>query len=223
MSLLNRCAPLSRFDPLRAALVFGLVACAAATALADDGLRWPTTGSSALDDASLQRWRGQFGVSLQDPGDAPAWDPSAGRPGNLSLLGGYYFSSRTLGASAGGFRATGGVIGARSPMWSGSLGTTLLAPGFSAERRSYSLSALAADAGDATALPYFGVGYTGLLGKRGLTGQGWGFSADLGLTALQPHSAVKLGQVGGGQQTLGEMVRDLRLNPMVNVGVSYAF
>lgn len=217
---------LRREQQLRAALMFGLLACAACAALAENGLRWSADPSQALDDgATTAGWRGQLAVSVQDPGDAAAWDPSAGRPGNLSLLSGYYFSNRTLGASAGGFRATGGVIGAHGTLGLGTLGSSLLAPGFTSDRRSYSLTAppWAGDAGDAAAVPYVGVGYTGLIGKRSLTGQGWGVSADLGMTALQPRSAVRLGQAPASLPALGDLVRDLQLNPMIHVGVSYAF
>lgn len=216
---------LPRRESMRAALVFGLVACAACAAWADNGLRWPQATSSALDDgATSAGWRGQLAVSLQDPGDAAAWDAYAARPGSSSLLGGYYFSNRTLGASAGGFRATGGLIGSSGTLGIGALGSSLLAPGYAAERRNYSLSApaLAGDAAEFAAVPYVGVGYTGLIGKRGLTGAGWGVSADLGMTALQPRSSIRLGQVPSGLP-LGDLVRDLQLNPMVHVGVSYAF
>jgi len=226
MSSPIRCAPPThaRRELLRAALIFGFVACAACAAWADNGLRWPQATSSALDDsATMAGWRGQLAVSLQDPGDAPAWDAYGARPGSISLLGGYYFSNRTLGASAGGFRATGGLIGASGTLGVGTLGSSLLAPGLAAERRNYSLSGPAlGDAADFAAVPYVGVGYTGLIGKRGMTGEGWGVSADLGMTALQPRSSVRFGQAPSGMP-INDLVRDLQLNPMVHVGVSYAF
>lgn len=226
MSSPIRCASpsLRRQQHVRVVLVFGLVACAAVAAMAEDGLRLPATSSPVLDDgATLGGWRGQMAVSLQDPADAPAWDASS-RSANLSLLGGYYFSNRTLGASAGGFRATGGLIGAHSLLGAGTLGTSMLAPGYVSDRRSYSLSApMLGDAADNISVPYVGVGYTGLIGKRGLTGEGWGISADLGLTALQPRSSVRFGQALGAQPSAVDLVRDLQLNPMVHVGVSYAF
>jgi hypothetical protein len=61
------------------------------------------------------------------------------------------------------------------------------------------------------------VGYTSLYGKSG-----WGFSADFGLMALSPGSAVKLGRVLGGQ-SLDDVLRDMRLSPLVQLGVSYSF
>jgi len=66
-------------------------------------------------------------------------------------------------------------------------------------------------------VPYFGFGYTGLPSKAG-----WGFSADLGVMALNPGSAVKLGRVFGGQN-LDDVLRDMRLSPLVQLGVSYSF
>ena len=68
------------------------------------------------------------------------------------------------------------------------------------------------------AVPYLGVGYTGLSGKAG-----WGFSADLGVMALNPGSAANLGRVFGNVQNLDDVLRDMRLSPLVQVGVSYSF
>ena len=63
-----------------------------------------------------------------------------------------------------------------------------------------------------------GVGYTGL-SVRG----GWSVSADLGLVAQNPSNAVRLGRLFGSGQNLDDMVRDLRMTPMFQLGVSYAF
>ena len=70
---------------------------------------------------------------------------------------------------------------------------------------------------DPSALPYVGVGYSGLAGRSG-----WSFSADFGLMALGAGNAVRLGR-SGAYQGLDDLVRELRLTPVLQVGASYAF
>ncbi|MBC7992838.1 MAG: hypothetical protein H7Z15_06305 [Rhizobacter sp.] len=167
------------------------------------------------------------GEGLKIPLDHPAWEglkgrlsfgtvaPSQADPSNtnseplrihsLSLMGDYYLSRPWLG-SVGGLRATSGLmLGARGSLWSSPA---------SIERR----TSLAGGLGDAstdtsTTVPYLGVGYTGLSSKGG-----WGLSADLGLMALNPRSATKLGN-----QSLDDTMRDLRFTPLLQLGVSYSF
>lgn len=183
-------------------------------------------------DAAWSRWQGRLGVSSQ-PG--PALSGTAGRAQrslgqnslqSLSVLGDYYFlqhDGNPASRYGGGFRATGGVIvGARSAPWS-LLPGSLSAPGVAvgAGRHRFALAGEAPvgfDHGDdgADSVSYLGIGYTGL---RGLgAGGGWGFSADLGVMALRPRSAVRLGQQG-----LGEVLRELQLSPLLQLGVSYSF
>ena len=50
-----------------------------------------------------------------------------------------------------------------------------------------------------------------------------GHKADVGVMALNPGSAVKLGRVVGGNQSLDDVLREMRLSPLVQVGVSYSF
>lgn len=66
--------------------------------------------------------------------------------------------------------------------------------------------------------PYFGVGYAGG-GERG----DWGFSADLGLAAQNPGAASRLGRVFSGSVDLNDALRELRLQPMIRLGVTYSF
>lgn len=144
---------------------------------------------------------------------------------SLSLFGDYYFSSNGLAsaeAARSGFRATGGVfVGPRSGLglavpagWPGASSPTLA--------RGFGLSVPAAGrapygVGETASVPYVGVGYSGLKALRA-TGGGWAFSADLGLMALQPRSAVRLGQ-----QPMSETLRDLQFSPLLQVGASYTF
>ena len=69
----------------------------------------------------------------------------------------------------------------------------------------------------AVAQPYAGIGYSGI-GQRG----DWGFNADLGLSAQNPGAALQLGRVFNGA-SLGDTVRDLRLQPMIRLGMNYSF
>ena len=75
-----------------------------------------------------------------------------------------------------------------------------------------------ASANDAAfAQPYAGIGYSGI-GQRG----DWGFNADLGLSAQNPGAALQLGRMFNGA-SLGDTVRDLRLQPMIRLGMNYSF
>jgi len=145
-------------------------------------------------------------------GTTPSGRSDTGHDGNalqvisLSLLGDYYLTRPLLGM-AGGVRATSGVLlGQRSPTWSRPSAGGLL-----------NMDSHPGDApADGATTPYLGVGYTGLSVNRA-----WGVSADLGLMALLPRSGVRLGRGSG--PSLDDSVRELRLSPVVQVGVSYAF
>ena len=128
------------------------------------------------------------------------------------------------GRAAGGFRATSGlIVGARSSSaLSGNTGN-LAGRAFNFDHRHAAwVSPLAQvdlqPSTEVAAVPYVGVGYTGLANKGS-----WGFSADVGLVALSPRSAVKLGRLLGGAQSLDEVLRDMRVSPLVQLGVSYSF
>ena len=123
---------------------------------------------------------------------------------SLSLMGDYYLSRPWLG-SVGGLRATSGLmLGARGSLWS--------SPASIDRRSSLGVMADGSTENNGT-VPYLGVGYTGLSSKGG-----WGLSADLGLMALNPRSAAKLGN-----QSLDDTMRDLRFTPLLQLGVSYSF
>jgi len=135
----------------------------------------------------------------------------------VSLLGDRYFTGSLAGERvAGGLRATSGLLVAprSQALGAGSLG--LPGNGLALGRRIASMPGESAD-GIAT-LPYVGIGYTGL-SLRG----GWGFSADLGVVAQPAGHAVRFGRTPGGAQNLDEAVRELRLSPVLQLGVSYSF
>lgn len=71
------------------------------------------------------------------------------------------------------------------------------------------------------ATPYVGLGYsTG--GVNANHWGGWGVSADIGLLAGR-GSDLSLGRALDNPSSVGELIRELRLTPMLQLGVSYAF
>ena len=63
--------------------------------------------------------------------------------------------------------------------------------------------------------PYLGVGYSGGSLRNGLS-----FSADVGLAAQNP-GAIRFGRVGAAG--FDDWARELRLMPVLQLGVSYSF
>jgi len=198
---------------------------AAALTLSTAGSAWALGDGLVPSESGLwPRWQGRIALGTYSPAthpDAMHFDSQGLKVGGASLLSDYYFTRSLRGAgSASGFRATSGVfLGSRSSsLLASSPAASLSGRVFNVEHRHvgpWGMSPPADNSGDA--LPYVGLGYTGLAGKGG-----WGFSADLGLMALNPGSAVKLGRVFTGQ-SLDDAVRDLRLSPMLQLGVSYSF
>jgi hypothetical protein len=136
---------------------------------------------------------------------------------SLSLMGDYFLRPSLSQLTLGGFRATSGVVfGQRSALWGMS---SPQIGGFGVDRRSGGY-----DSGnyDHTTTPYLGLGYSGTGGSYGKSGS-WGFSADLGLMSLSPGNIGRFGKVVNGSQNLDDMVRDLRLSPVLQFGFNYAF
>jgi hypothetical protein len=178
-----------------------------------------------VDTLPWARWQARLAV-----GAPPTWRASLDgyeRSGlsvsSVSLMGDFYFfRSLAAGGVASGFRATSGlIVGPRSALWTARPGSIAPTGVFSVDRRLFeTASGLPSADGtlDGATLPYLGIGYSGLSARGG-----WGFSADLGLVALAPGHAVKLGRVLGGTQGLDDLLRDLRLSPVIQLGVSYSF
>ena len=180
-----------------------------------------TAAANNAEQVPWTRWQGRLSLGST----AAAWRLGFESPtfkiASASLMGDYYFG-RSLVATGplGGFRATSGLIfGARSVLSTGQPAN--LTPGsvFSIGSRLFVQSPTSVDASDSNAtLPYLGVGYTGLAAHSG-----WSFSADLGLVAQNPGNAVRLGRVFNGAQSLDDVIRDMRLAPLLQLGVSYSF
>ena len=181
----------------------------------------------SADRVPWARFQSRIAAAPGAPGwraDFAPFERTGLQVGSVGLLGDVYFgSSRAARASAAsGFRATSGLlIGARSA-WLGAVSTPpagLLAT----DRRLFGASSNPlAYPGDASAenstLPYLGIGYTNLSTKGG-----WHFSADLGVVSQSPGNVVRFGRVFGGSQSLDDVVRDMRLAPVIQLGVSYSF
>ncbi len=197
--------------------IIGWVGAVGAWGVEGDGLTpWP-------------RWQGRISLGST----LLPWQPSLGRVeaaglkvDSVGLVGDYYFSRALVGhGSSGGFRTTGGLFhGPRAQLPQltqlTAAGRSLAGGGaLAADRQLLGADGSGGDAAsDVATLPYLGVGYSGL----SLKGR-WSFNADLGMMALSPGNSVKLGKVVGGNQSLDELLRDMRLAPMLQLGVSYSF
>lgn len=177
----------------------------------------PIVGDGLRPGALWPHWQGRVALSAAEPTwDRPLRSP---RP-SFALLGDYYLTRPDLvepGHDVGGLRATGGLlIGRTTTPWQGStVGTTTQLASME-HRLGLQPDSSWIDASDGLqSRPYLGVGYSGL---RALGQAGWGFSADVGVVALRPRSMVRLGQQG-----MGDLLRDMQLSPVLQVGVSYAF
>jgi hypothetical protein len=147
-------------------------------------------------------------------GHSTSWQQQAG-----VLLGDYYFSRARLGQGqvSSGFRATSGMLlGQRSL----ALSTPALSQGSSfgltaLRQPRVAMPGLEVAAEPWAAVPYVGIGWSGLSAKGG-----WGVSADFGFAGRSYGSG---GLRVNGNQSLDDLLRELRITPMVQIGVSYAF
>lgn len=199
-------------------LAAGLLA--SAWAAGGDGLK------ARADDLTWARWQARLLLGTT----APAWRSSLKetesvglRVSAFSLSGDYYFTDALFDrVSLGGLRATSGlIVGPRSQATAGQTGLGAQGSAFVAERRllgSNAAPSLVDATPDVSSVPYLSFGYTGL----SLRGK-WSFSADLGVVALQPSNAARLGRVFGGSQSFDDVLREMRLAPVLQMGVSYAF
>lgn len=196
----------------------GLLLVASATsALAQGGLR--LANEAQAQTAAWPQWQARFGLTTN------ASALSAGtrwQLGSGQMLGDYYWSGlRPVGAHrSGGFRATSGLLFGQRAL---ALGTPVPA---SPQGMGLTLAGsmrLAPGLGDAAAepwsvVPYVGIGYSGL-SLRG----GWGFTADLGLAGTVGGGLRARREGAPGSQGVDELLRELRLTPVLQFGASYAF
>jgi hypothetical protein len=133
------------------------------------------------------------------------------------LLGDYYLTGPGFGGTdvSGGLRLTSGLsVGPRDGI--AALPVSRMGGGLQLGQRD--LGSTPADRyGEQVTLPYIGVGYTTLSARAG-----WGLSADIGLGGQRPGESVRF----GGNPTAVQfesVLNDLRLAPVIQLGVSYAF
>jgi hypothetical protein len=67
-------------------------------------------------------------------------------------------------------------------------------------------------------MPYLGIGYSDYSLKSG-----WGFWADIGLVVQSPGGALGMGRVLSGALSVEDLARELRMSPMLQLGVNYSF
>lgn len=162
---------------------------------------------------------GRYGA---DPYSLAA-DTSAQPLRSAGIFGDFYFRSaqgqHRVRSGLSGFRATSGLMirpqGNSGSAYADAVGLSKAGRPFGS---SGGFGVLPDEHGDVSPVPYLGLGYT----EMPVT-TGWGFRADMGLMALSPRSAVRLGGVLGGAQGVDDLVRDLRLSPLIQLGVSYSF
>lgn len=175
--------------------------------------------AAAASPAEGLKWQAR--LELGNPDADKAFSGSPSRLLSAQLMGDYFLTGSGLGGVQGGLRATGGMLLGPRSMSQHGLGASLganaarLGPNWSISQRSLSGNSPGLDAGDpTTAMSYLGLGYTG----QSLRG-GWGFSADLGL--LGNSSSLRLGNSRG--PGMDELLRDLRFQPVLQLGLSYSY
>lgn len=191
--------------------------CAVGLAAADGGLKVDAAGGFWSDVQTKLR----FSAAVLDgpptlAGLAPLSNLQYSAPLGASIGGDYYFS-KDLSAGRqppSGFRASGALL-IRQPgvslsdlAWQSRAAASLALPLRPAEPGNAGLSAM----------PYLGIGYSDYSLKTG-----WGFWADIGMVLQSPSNAMGMGRVLWGSQSVDDLVRELRLSPMLQLGVNYSF
>ncbi len=163
------------------------------------------------------RWQARIAVQAASvsPLNAALFDAQAVQRGvqGGALFGDYYFARPSFGS----FRASGGFV-------SGALGGLPLAQtsaagsvvGLSLGGAALPVHSVGSEAN--TALPYLGLGFSGTPWRNGLA-----ISADLGLVAERPSAAAGVGRAVFGSQAMDMALRELRLSPLLQLGVRYSF
>lgn len=129
-----------------------------------------------------------------------------------ALLGDYYFAQPSFGS----FRASGGLMFGSTggaPLLSAAVGSRL---GLTLHGTG-NLPNLGAEAATGT-VPYLGLGFTSAAWLRTLS-----LTADLGWVAEQPSAAAGVGRALFGIQGKESDWREMRLSPVLQVGLRYTY
>lgn len=189
-------------------LIGGLLIAAAGGVQADSGLVAPSA------EQLWPQWQAR--VTLQagslSPLAAAQW-LDAGLPQQRGVQGGAVFGDYVFARpSFGSFRASGGLLmGAQGGLPLGSFNA--------GSRIGLALTSGAAGAtgtSDSTTLPYLGLGYSGAPWRGALA-----ITADVGMVAERPGGG--LGRALFGNQGFDGTLREIRLSPLLQLGVRYTF
>lgn len=132
-----------------------------------------------------------------------------------ALLGDYHFAQPWFGV----FRASGGLlIGAQggAPLLSAPIGPRLGVSVLRGEALAPLQFGSASENSDT--VPYVGLGFASSPWKGALS-----VTADLGLVAGQPSAAGDVGRALFGNQGMERALREMRIAPLLQLGVRYAF
>ena len=173
------------------------------------GLAVPATAADGLFVRSAEsvwpQWHARIELQMATLSPLNLWldanAPQRGLKGG-AVLGDYYFGS----ASPGGFRASGGLM-------VGPLGGAFSGSAAAGSRLGLSLNNVSALSTNNDAVPYLGLGFTGSPGLGGVA-----ITADVGLVAGGSVSRALLGNQG-----MEVALRELRLSPVLQLGVRYRF
>lgn len=202
---------------------------AAMPALAQDGIKLPAGQTAWSAAADRLGWPGSLRVSAtvvetQTYGPAAAawaW-PGMRAAGGATLIGDYYFYAAGEPSSwRSGLRASSGLLIRQAGSSYADLALSSRGSGTAALRALPSGAAAFGSeaAGDGyRALPYLGLGYSTPAARSG-----WGFWADVGVLVQSPGGAVGVTRLLSGSQGADDVIRELRLAPMLQLGVNYAF
>lgn len=181
------------------------LALAAASSQAADGLAAPRA------ETQWPSWQAR--IYLQTAATLPL---AAGTRQELkggAVLGDYFFAQPSFGV----FRATSGIVAgslAGAPLYKALPGQKL---GMVVQSTGLQASLLPVTE-RAQPLPYLGLGFSTMP-----VGSGLSVSADFGLVARNPGHSIDLGRALLGNQGVERAFRELRLAPMAQLSVRYAF
>lgn len=168
-------------------------------------------------DALWPQWQARIAVqtvSLSPLTGTRLFDAAASQRGvqGGALVGDYYFAAPSFGS----FRASGGLmVGSQGgiPMASVAAGPRL---GLAV---SHANALFNAPGGEGLGtVPYLGVGFTGAAWRSSLE-----ITADFGMVAEHPGAAAGVGRALFGSQAMDSALRELRLSPVLQLGVRYTF
>jgi hypothetical protein len=144
------------------------------------------------------------------------------------IFGDYYLTGPGFGGGeiSGGLRVTSGLaFGAHAAPLPAARPSGLLGHGRMASwsdrvsgGQGFGIQHPVQDPAARQALPYIGLGYTTLSAR-----QRWSVSADIGLGGLRAGERVRFGSSNGHAQQVENILNDLRMAPVLQLGISYAF